>query len=413
MGLFEKVYYCKLRQINLYICHFISKHIENQSFYRGYSDYIKVHYLRGDYAEKEIIRITKVSKEWRITMKRRFLILLTALLLAALFSGCGNSVKTEKELKTDLTAHSGFYMVEGSEVSELSIIKRLTDVDNRTDKVYVSILIDHPNATESRAYVMNYTLYNDGWMLDDVKDYYGDESIWEVKPKGAPTNEQVMAELIKYSNAQIDASYTEQYLSDKLPHTYFFEEGKYASKIYTGEFVSETQYTCVAETERVFNYARVFEIETLYFLFDDFSYTWELYDANIIFDGGTWDFRGEWYSPLHDLTLNVTKFYDSFDFDKNIQTKGFECRIASDGEYLLFYPTLYYPTSNMIYINHAFLEDGTGIFKNSICHLMIAPDIIICDTYRNDFCELDPIGLCESIPPLDRTGIIDMNTKQQ
>ena len=345
-------------------------------------------------------------------MKRRMLFLL-AVLLTVVLAGCGNAVKDEQELMEDLNSTCRIFMVEGSQVTELSIIKRLTDKDNRTDKVYVSILIDHSNATESRAYVMNYTLYNDGWMLDDVEDYYGDEAVWKVSPKGAPTNEQVMAALIAYSNAQIDAAYAEQYQSDKIPHLYFFEEGKYVSKIYIGEFISEVQYTCMVETMRAFNYALVSEIETLYFLFDDFSYAWELYDADVILDGGSWNFKGEWYSPLHDLTLDVTKFYDSFDFDKNVQTKGFECRIAYDGEYLVFYPILYYPTSSMIYINHVFFEDGTGIFKNSICHLLVTPDTIICDTYRHDFCELEPIGFYESIPPLDRTGIIDMGTKPQ
>ena len=87
-------------------------------------------------------------------MKRKMLIFITAILIAVLFAGCGNKVKNEEDLLVDLVADSSFYMVEGSEVTELSIIKRLTDEENKTDKVYVSINIDHEAATATQAYIM-------------------------------------------------------------------------------------------------------------------------------------------------------------------------------------------------------------------------------------------------------------------
>lgn len=83
---------------------------------------------------------------------------------------------------------------------------------------------------------MYYTRYNEGWLLDSIEAYYGDEAKWEVMPKRVPTNEQIMEALIARSNEQIKASYEHYNYHEELEDVYFFEEGKYFSEIYTGNW---------------------------------------------------------------------------------------------------------------------------------------------------------------------------------
>lgn len=345
-------------------------------------------------------------------MKRKVLFLIAAFLLAVICSGCGNSVKTEGELKKDLTAHSGFFMVDGSEVSELSIIKRLTDEDNKTDTVYVSILIDHPNATENRAYVMNYTLYNEGWILDDVEDYFGDEAVWNISPKGAPSNEQIMEELIAYSNSQIDLEYANYLtLPEELTHTYFFEDGKYATKIYSGSFPYPTEYSCTVETDRVFNYAKVYVKQQLYFSFNEFSYEWYLtYDEILSLDHGL-DFYidGTWQDPLSGATI---WFYESSAWGSGQRFDGIpysdfyaECSISGKkytDEFVMLCPT----TQR---IDTALTTLGDVVFAPINVSIWISPDQLWCyDWFTEQIYELVPIKLDSYPSKLEVTGIIDM-----
>ena len=140
---------------------------------------------------------------------KKIRMILTMLLLMISLVGCVKSVKAEKELLEDLVSSSEFNMVEGGNASELSIIKRLTDQENREDTVYVKINIEHENATATEAYIMHYTCYNDGWRLDSIENYYGDEVEWKIVPNRIPTNEEIMEELIANSNRQIELRYEE------------------------------------------------------------------------------------------------------------------------------------------------------------------------------------------------------------
>lgn len=113
---------------------------------------------------------------------------ITILLTFVLCTGCSNSVKikNEEELLEDLLTNSIFYMSEDGEVSELSIIKRLTDQDDKTDTVYVSIEIEHEVYLEIRAYIMYYTCYNEGWLLEGIEEYNGNEIEWKNVFKNPP-----------------------------------------------------------------------------------------------------------------------------------------------------------------------------------------------------------------------------------
>lgn len=111
---------------------------------------------------------------------KKILVTMVMLVMAISLVGCGKSVKAEKELLEDLVANSEFHMVEDSTASSLTVIKRLTDQENRKDTVYAEISIEHENASATQAYIMHYTCYNDGWRLDSIEQYYGEEVEWKL-----------------------------------------------------------------------------------------------------------------------------------------------------------------------------------------------------------------------------------------
>lgn len=99
----------------------------------------------------------------------------TCLILAAcvilLFSGCGKSAKNEAAIRADLD-EGNYLSSEGVnfKTNEFEIIKRQTDVDNKSDTVFASIkaISEDDSAQMTGEYTISYVLYNDGWLIDDV-----------------------------------------------------------------------------------------------------------------------------------------------------------------------------------------------------------------------------------------------------
>lgn len=215
-------------------------------------------------------------------MKVKLIMVISIFLLVGIMTGCGKRIKNEKELARDLSENSDFYMVEGSEISDLTVIKRLTDETNKTDKVYVSVNVEHEAASKTCAYIMNYTCYNEGWMLDSIEAYYGEEAVWEITPKALPTNEEIEASLISYSKAQIDADDGE---IEGVSQLYFCKEEEipYTIKIYPGDSTSDLSYSCIAETMvGLYGDGDDVAIELLWFYFDEYTYEWKISSSEIV-----------------------------------------------------------------------------------------------------------------------------------
>lgn len=56
-------------------------------------------------------------------------------------------------------------------IRQLDIIKRQTLTEQYTDTVYVTIQADSTSVSYIRSYVLQYNLYNDGWILDSASEY--------------------------------------------------------------------------------------------------------------------------------------------------------------------------------------------------------------------------------------------------
>lgn len=319
--------------------------------------------------------------------------------------GCGNSVKSEKELSDDLAAHLS--LGENSQISELTIIKRLTNDKDRTDKVYVQATLESKYASIEQAYVMDYTKYNDGWRLDDATEYHNNDASWNVQVKGKPSDEDVLNSLILYSNyqGQMNSNFCE-----KFEPFYFFEEDKYSISV-NPSFINPQidEYSCVVEINRLFDHFYITEKVLLDFTFNYFNYEWLLMNAKFLEATGNSDYSTTWYSPElnFSITLGPLEKYWS-------NTYGlFDLTMNETGETIPYGLTFAYPTVYSSYMGTYALDRlgyGSGEF-----YLEMTPNAIaVHNTSENKHYELLPIGESpDKLPQLERTGIIQDNNKYQ
>lgn len=115
-------------------------------------------------------------------------LLLCAMLL--LLTGCGKKTAGDARLLDDLNA-SDYFLVSsvGVQFSKLTVDKRLTDEAQKSDQVYVTAEGENDLFACSLGLQMNYTLYNDGWLLDSVEELYMDTD--SITPKAEPTQAEI------------------------------------------------------------------------------------------------------------------------------------------------------------------------------------------------------------------------------
>lgn len=115
-------------------------------------------------------------------------LLLCAMLL--LLTGCGKKTAGDARLLDDLNA-SDYFLVSsvGVQFSKLTVDKRLTNEAQKSDQVYVTAEGENDLFTCSLGLQMNYTLYNDGWLLDSVEELYMDTD--SITPKSEPTQAEI------------------------------------------------------------------------------------------------------------------------------------------------------------------------------------------------------------------------------
>lgn len=117
-----------------------------------------------------------------------FLCALLVLMLMIL-SGCSKSGKSEKEVIKDLQASPVFISADVV-ISDYEIIKRKTDVDSKTDEIYIIVHTKAAELTSSLTYELKYELYNEGWILESVMRYW--DGPWEFS---GLSDEQLLADI--------------------------------------------------------------------------------------------------------------------------------------------------------------------------------------------------------------------------
>ena len=207
-------------------------------------------------------------------------------------TGCGQKVKGENELKEDLLNCSTFYMNEEAEITDFSLIKRQTDEKNKTDIVYIELEVTDLLTISTRGYKMNYSLYNDGWHLDNVEPYYADDVTWKVIPLVGPDEEMVNQSLIQTFSEKNFWDYSIYEKSNIL------QPGTYSSEIVDKKIDLENgdaSYTF--EIEKIYVYARFKQKVKITLEFNEDIGIWEYYNNYELSPSeDEWEIEGIWES---------------------------------------------------------------------------------------------------------------------
>lgn len=128
-------------------------------------------------------------------MKRRMAILLLGLGTLLVLTGCGGPKPAdEKQLQADVEAYEG-YASWGAETKDLEVVKRQTNEDAGTDTVWVTVTGETESCTVTRSFQMEYELYNDGWMLEDIFPWENEQRPDAAAPLRGLTEEEAIAQI--------------------------------------------------------------------------------------------------------------------------------------------------------------------------------------------------------------------------
>lgn len=201
--------------------------------------------------------------EENIMKKRITLILLMALSVILMFSltSCGTaSGKSQSAICQDIQNEDSIYSDCGLKINSSTITKRQTNVDSKTDYVWIEVVASNDECTYYAGYELTYVLYNDGWILED---YYNDSYSYNAKNK--------------VSQAEADEVVAANYES----YEFVSREDSDNSSIFTYN---------VSKTEGYVSTQRVATVE--------YSFRprrgW-YYETSSSYTGATWNIEGEWY----------------------------------------------------------------------------------------------------------------------
>lgn len=230
-------------------------------------------------------------------------------LISVLLLGCnsGISTKDEKGLIADLSTRDG--LVDGGTITDLEIIKRLTDEEDRIDTVYVSATLEHENYTAIRSFVMEYVLYNDGWILENA---CFDGSVNKIIPNSAATEVDIVEAIKSHSYLTIEdwqyylleGEYSVLY-SDIGVGCVYFEDGTYDIQI-TDNNATESACHASVIINRAFAYADVTECADVVLYFDDRNGRWRVDTYEVTDLSVEWHLDGYWQTQDYVNTIELS-----------------------------------------------------------------------------------------------------------
>lgn len=125
-------------------------------------------------------------------MKLVKLFLPICLLLVCLCACGGPAPASDAQLREDLE-HSEVFRNWGGDmertVSNIKVKRRQTDVEDKTDTVWISADTKSDVETGNMHFVMTYQLYNEGWLLSTVEADALDE--WQFVPLAGPSRDRI------------------------------------------------------------------------------------------------------------------------------------------------------------------------------------------------------------------------------
>lgn len=145
--------------------------------------------------------------------KRKSKLIILFIVLGLTICGCSSKggVKTEKQIIDDIN-NSEYLSKYDLGVEDIEISRRKTDKNNKTDSMNVWIQSKNDIMGYDMGFELNYTLYEEGWLLDSIKPI--NKEAWQYYATKTPSIEEV-DEVIKerHPNAK---SYEYNYCVDDI-----------------------------------------------------------------------------------------------------------------------------------------------------------------------------------------------------
>ncbi len=134
-------------------------------------------------------------------MRKYLCVIFITTALLGVITACGigtPTVKSEEQLKADIIDKVSMFQTD-VEISSLKIIKRQTNEDKMSDTVYVEVEGIGPYYECVMSYIMYYSLYDQGWLLDTVERWY--DGTWYGHPTGGVPEDTVRANFLPSSSS--------------------------------------------------------------------------------------------------------------------------------------------------------------------------------------------------------------------
>lgn len=154
-------------------------------------------------------------------------------------TGCKNNKYKngvdDKQMVSDLQSQMPL-SVYGFVIQSTDIIKRQTNFEGKEDLVYISVCSQNEYFKITQSFKMTYTLYNDGWILDDLSLYEsnGDYPMETIK---FPTSEDLKNDIMSiYLPDNIGLSYFPLQADCQIEERLSVEENLYSRWTYTYQY---------------------------------------------------------------------------------------------------------------------------------------------------------------------------------
>lgn len=119
-----------------------------------------------------------------------------------------NALKSEEDIKSDLEKNEYMYSDCPVQIKNVSIIRRQTDKDAKTDTIYVSVESETKYAQRTDSWIVEYGYYDDiGWDYNSHEFYPDGEVSCEIK--NGPNSEDVDSWFKMFNDSQPSFPYTD------------------------------------------------------------------------------------------------------------------------------------------------------------------------------------------------------------
>lgn len=265
---------------------------------------------------------------------RIFMTIIIVIMITVVLDSCSNNKGvSDRTLITDLESYeeSPVFSCYNMTVDDIEVIKRQTLPEQQKDSVWVKVSCSNDKAKGIMYFLMKYTLYNDGFLINDISEY--NRSKWKFTPVKGLSNEEVESLLHDYNMRNIENS-----------PSWFGDYDTWEIEIISNEFetidyleyYSDSSVFVEYKQTKSFDSCDVTQIKTGELCFNNTISDWDIGGEWFVVDTEieestthSWDIEGLWKDEANEWSLTISKAEgNSYSFDVEYTGDGVISRIV-------------------------------------------------------------------------------------